>query len=69
MTAAAIKLAGSDDFGSDSYREPLEVYLRACEDEAELTTFGRLLVSKMLARALANRIAAPGLVEETPRGA
>ena len=57
VTTAAIKLAGSDDFGSDSYREPLEVYLRACEDEAELTTFGRLLVSKMLARALANRIA------------
>ena len=43
VTAAAVKLAGSDDFGSDSYREPLEVYLRACEDEAELTTFGRLL--------------------------
>ena len=57
VTAAAAKLAGSSDFGSDSYREPLEVYLRACEDEAELTTFGRLLISKMLAGALANRIA------------
>ncbi|MGD0746481.1 MAG: sulfotransferase [Acidimicrobiales bacterium] len=56
VTAAAAKAAGSDDFGSDSYREPLEVYLRACEDEAELTTFGRLLISKMLASALANRI-------------
>ena len=40
---AAAKMAGSDDFGSDSYREPLEVFLRSCEDEAELTTFGRLL--------------------------
>jgi hypothetical protein len=57
VTAAAAKMAGSDDFGSDSYREPLEVYLRACRDEAELTTFGRILISKMLARALANRIA------------
>jgi Sulfotransferase family len=56
VIAAAAKKAGSDDFGSDSYREPLEVYLRACEEEAELTTFGRLLVSKMLAGALANRI-------------
>jgi hypothetical protein len=56
VIAAAAKKAGSDDFGSDSYREPLEVYLRACEDEAELTTFGRLLISKMLAGALANRI-------------
>ena len=57
VTAAAAKAAGSDDFGSDSYREPLEVYLRACREEAELTTFGRLLISKMLAGALANRIA------------
>ena len=57
VTAAAAKQAGSDDFGSDSYREPLEVYVGACEEEAELTTFGRLLVSKMLANALANRIA------------
>ena len=56
VTSAAAKMAGSDEFGSDSYREPLEVYLRACEDEAELTTFGRLLISKMLAGALANRI-------------
>jgi hypothetical protein len=57
VTAAAVKMAGSDDFGSDSYREPLEVYLRACEEEADLTTFGRLLISKMMASALANRIA------------
>lgn len=57
VVGAASKAAGSDDFGSGSFREPLEVYLHACEDEAELTTFGRLLVSKMLAAALANRIA------------
>ena len=57
VTAAAAKLAGSDDFGSDSYEEPLGVYLRACREEAQLTTFGRLLISKMLAGALANRIA------------
>ena len=54
---AAAKMTGSDDFGSDSFREPLDVYLRACEDEAELTTFGRILISKMLASALSNRIA------------
>ena len=49
-------MAGSDDFGSDSFREPLGVFLGACEEEAELTTFGRLLVSKMLASTLSNRI-------------
>jgi hypothetical protein len=56
VTKAAVKSAGSDAFGSDSFREPLGVFLRACEEEAELTTFGRILISKMLASALANRI-------------
>jgi hypothetical protein len=56
VMAAAIKSAGCDDFGSDSYREPLEVYTDACREEAGLTTFGRILVGKMLQRALANRL-------------
>jgi hypothetical protein len=57
VIASAVKSAGSDDFGSDSYREPLEVFLDACRREADLTTFGRLLISKMLSGALVNRIA------------
>jgi Sulfotransferase family len=57
VLAAAVKAAGGDDFGSDSYREPLDVFTAACRDEAELTTFGRFLVAKMLQRALANRLA------------
>jgi hypothetical protein len=57
VVAAAVKSAGSDDLGSDSYREPLEVFLEACRREADLTTFGRILISKMLSSALANRIA------------
>jgi hypothetical protein len=57
IVAAAVKKARSDDLGSDSYREPLEVYLEACSNEADLTTFGRILISKMLAGALTNRIA------------
>jgi hypothetical protein len=56
IVAAARKEAGSDDLGSDSYREPLEVFLSACTSEADLTTFGRILIAKMLAGALANRI-------------
>ena len=57
VLAAAVKAAGSDDFGSDSYREPLEVFVAACRDQAELTPFGRFLVARMLQRALANRLA------------
>ncbi|MBL7487215.1 sulfotransferase [Frankia sp. AgB1.9] len=48
---------GADDLGSASYREPLERYLAAAAAEADLTTFGRLLVTRMLANALVNRIA------------
>ena len=57
VLAAAVKAAGSREFGSDSYREPLEVFVAACREEAELTAFGRLLIAKMLQRALANRLA------------
>ena len=57
VMAGAVKAAGRDDFGSDSYREPLEVFVTACRDEAELTPFGRFLVARMLQRALANRLA------------
>ena len=56
VVRAATKKAGSNDLGSDSYREPLEVFLASCEAEAELTTFGRILITKMLAAALTNRI-------------
>jgi len=60
VIAAAAKAAGSDDLGGDSYREPLGVFLDACRSEADLTTFGRILISKMLSRALTNRIALHG---------
>ncbi len=72
VVRAATKKAGSGDLGSDSYREPLQVFLGACEAEAELTTFGRILITKMLAAALTNRIELhrwaldhPGVAEET----
>lgn len=66
VVAAAVKDAGSDDLGSDSYREPLEVFLQSCEEEADLTTFGRFLVPKMLSTALANRIRLHAWAEEHP---
>ncbi len=56
VIASAVRAAGSDDFGSDSYHEPLDVFIGACLDEAELTTFGRLHIAKILQRALTNRL-------------
>jgi Sulfotransferase family len=64
---AAVKAASCDDFGSDSYHEPLDVFVTACRSEAELTTFGRFLVSRMLQRALANRLALQRWATEHPQ--
>jgi hypothetical protein len=66
VVASAAKAAGSDDLGSDSFREPLAVFLDACGTEADLTTFGRILITKMLAGALANRIALQRWAEQHP---
>jgi hypothetical protein len=57
IVRAAGKRAGTSDLGGDSYREPLEIYLRAAEEEADLTTFGRLALRGMLVGSLANRAA------------
>jgi len=71
IVAAAAKQAGTDETGGDSFREPLERYLRAAASEAELHTFGRLALRGMLVTSLANRFrlhawarAHPGVREE-----
>ena len=56
IVARAVKQAGSSNLGSDSYREPLEVYVAAAEREAELSTFGRLILRGMLTSQLVSRI-------------
>ncbi len=52
----AMERAGLDDWGSDSFREPLERYVDAIEAEAKLNTFGRLAVKEMLIRSLVSRL-------------
>jgi hypothetical protein len=56
LVAAAIKQAGSDDLGSDSYREPLERLTDSLESEAQLTTFGRLAMGRTITTQLVTRI-------------
>lgn len=55
ILAAARARVGSEDLGGDSFREPLEIYVRAVEEEAELTAFGRIAVRAMLVNSLATR--------------
>jgi len=51
---AARRREGSTDFGEWSFREPLEVLLRAYEQESELTAFGRIAVRFDMMRFLCN---------------
>ena len=54
--AAASKAAGSTTSARTPTGSPSRSSWPRASDEAELTTFGRILVTKMLAAALANRI-------------
>ena len=71
IEAEAIKQAGSSDFGGDSYREPLERLCASMEEEAGLSTFGRMATKNMITSQLVTRIklqewtkANPGAADE-----
>ena len=53
---AAVRRAGSSDFGGDGFREGLAVLLDSVEREGELTTLGRLSCRETLLRYLSNRL-------------
>jgi hypothetical protein len=60
---AARRRTGLSDFGDPRFREPLAIFLRALEQEAELTQVGRLLARHEVVNWLANRLE----IEETFR--
>ena len=43
ILAEARRKTGLDDFGDDSFREPMERLLRSLEEEAELSARGRAM--------------------------
>jgi hypothetical protein len=55
IVGAAAREAGSSDFGSDEYLEPLAVLLRALRSEANLHFFGRFTARAQITTLLANR--------------
>ncbi|MBW2396694.1 MAG: sulfotransferase [Deltaproteobacteria bacterium] len=56
LLAAARERTGLADFGPDTWLEPFRVLLRALEDEAQLTLWGRLLTRSDLLIWLSNRL-------------
>ena len=54
--AAAEKETGLEDFGSDSFREGLEVYCDSVRNESELNEVGTMAVAASVTASLANRL-------------
>lgn len=56
LLAEARVRAGLDAFGSDDFLEPLSIFVRSVEDEADLHIVGRWRVREVILRALENRL-------------
>ena len=63
---AAIEATGLDDFGDDGFREGLGVFVRALEEEAQLTLVGRLLARAEIARILESRLCTEKIFRDHP---
>jgi len=69
LVEAAVKAAGEDDFGGDSYREPLERVTRAMDEEAGLSTFGRMATRNMITSQLTTRLQLQAWTKANPHAA
>jgi hypothetical protein len=56
LLGAAREATGLDDFGDDGWREPLHIFVRSLEDEADLHLLGRIMARNDIVRALVNRL-------------
>jgi hypothetical protein len=56
LMAAAVARTGLDDFGDDSFREGLEILLRALRDEAKLNARGEQFIYHRIALHLSQRL-------------
>lgn len=66
LMRAAERTTGLDDFGDDSFREPLDRLCAAIENEARLSAVGRLITRARLVSTLANRLRAEALLRHHP---
>jgi hypothetical protein len=57
---------GLADFGEDDFRDPLALLLRCLEEEARLSTLGRMIARADLLRTLENRLGLVDLLKKHP---
>jgi hypothetical protein len=62
----AVTATGLDDFGDDRWREPLGVFLRSLEEQADLHLLGRILARNEIVRALVNRLDVRATLVQNP---
>ncbi len=66
LLKSAQKKTGLEDFGEDSFREPLRVLLRALEREANLSSFGRLTARGLIIQLLSTRLILQDMIIRHP---
>ncbi|MGJ8686682.1 MAG: sulfotransferase family protein [Spongiibacteraceae bacterium] len=66
LLAAATAATGLDDFGDDSFREPLQVLVKALNDEAQLNEQGRVGQYQRLLNILINRLRVEAWIAKYP---
>lgn len=55
-----------DEFGDESFRDPLHALLGACEREARLSPLGRVMTRQLVLGLLATRLRLEELLREHP---
>ncbi len=66
MLDAARMATGLDDFGAEGWHEPLHIFVRALEEEADLHLLGRIMARNEIVRALVNRLQVQASVAAHP---
>src|ERR1043166_9213866 len=62
----AVLTTGVDDFGDETFREPLKVLLESAQREAHLHPLGRKAIRTQIMRRLVNRLALQAYWKRSP---
>ncbi|WP_185962306.1 sulfotransferase [Palleronia caenipelagi] len=66
LMASAVQETGLDDFGPDTFREPLERLCASINEDADLNPYGRLLFASVIRNQLGNRLLLQDTRKNTP---
>jgi hypothetical protein len=66
LLETARRRARFDDFGPDTFREPLSVLCRAVREEARISALGRMMTRELLLQLLVTRLRAESLLRRHP---